>query len=208
MRQSKIRQRAFLRVFGGLWLSLASTVAFAQQADTYAYDVHGRLTSVHQGVAPSESLTTYDLDAAGNRTRVTKAPIFLESWNAAALPHGAGFAEEGGWAANIHTPQVHIIYGPYAPAPAGQRIAIFQILIDVANPLDASAVGVIDVNDASTMEVLASRTLSRSDFAADWTYQYFELPFTIPLERSGHAIEYRVYFHANSHIRIRKVGYR
>lgn len=188
--------------------SVTSSAAQAQQSNHYSYDVHGRLTYSQQGGVASEHVTSYGLDAANNRTERSIAPMYTQVWEAEALPHGAGFAEADGWAANIHTPNAHMIYGPYLPAPVGDRVAVFRILIDVANVMDQTTMVVIDVNDATTMELLASRTVTRADFYADATYQYFEIPFTLVPERNGHALEYRVLFYPRAHIRVDKIGYR
>lgn len=198
-------------IFVVILASAASIVSFpakAQQSNHYTYDVHGRLTYVQQGGAGSEHVTSYGLDAANNRNERAISPMYTQVWEAEALPHGAGFAEADGWAANIHTSNAHIIYGPYIPAPVGDRVAVFRMLIDVANGMDQTTMVVIDVNDATTMEVLASRAVTRADFYAGSVYQYFELPFTLAPERNGHALEYRVLFYPRAHIRVDKIGYR
>jgi hypothetical protein len=57
-----------------IWLGAASLAALlpnAARADTYAYDVYGRLISVHFSAGGS---ITYTYDSAGNRTVVAKSP--------------------------------------------------------------------------------------------------------------------------------------
>lgn len=53
----------------------AATSASAQQTQTYAYDVHGRLTGVTRTTGSSSQTTSYVLDKADNRTsRAVSAP--------------------------------------------------------------------------------------------------------------------------------------
>lgn|GEM_PF-6462357 len=47
------------------------TMAQAQQTETYAYDVHGRLTGVTRTTGGSSQTTTYSLDKADNRSSRT-----------------------------------------------------------------------------------------------------------------------------------------
>ena len=56
-------------------LAVIATSASAQQTQTYAYDVHGRLTGVTRMTGSSSQTTTYVLDKADNRTsRAVSAP--------------------------------------------------------------------------------------------------------------------------------------
>lgn len=53
---------------GAAVLAAAATSASAQQTQTYAYDVHGRLTGVTRTTSSTSQTTTYVLDKADNRT--------------------------------------------------------------------------------------------------------------------------------------------
>lgn len=60
---------------GAAVLAAAATSASAQQTQTYAYDVHGRLTGVTRTTGSTNQTTTYVLDKADNRTsRAVSAP--------------------------------------------------------------------------------------------------------------------------------------
>lgn len=59
----------------GLSIVLTAGAASAQQAQTYTYDVHGRLTDSTRTTGSSSQTTSYALDKAHNRTnRSTSAP--------------------------------------------------------------------------------------------------------------------------------------
>lgn len=56
-------------------LLAAPTMVQAQQTETYAYDVHGRLTGVTRATGSTSQITTYVLDKVDNRTsRAVAAP--------------------------------------------------------------------------------------------------------------------------------------
>jgi len=60
-----IGRTAFL---GAAVLAATAASASAQQTQTYAYDVHGRLTGVTRTTGSANQTTTYVLDKADNRT--------------------------------------------------------------------------------------------------------------------------------------------
>lgn len=60
-----IGRTAFL---GVAVLAATAASASAQQTQTYAYDVHGRLTGVTRTTGSASQTTTYVLDKADNRT--------------------------------------------------------------------------------------------------------------------------------------------
>jgi len=57
-----------IALLGAAILAAAATSASAQQTQTYAYDVHGRLTGVTRTTGSTSQTTTYVLDKADNRT--------------------------------------------------------------------------------------------------------------------------------------------
>lgn len=64
-----------IALVGAAVLAAAATSASAQQTQTYAYDVHGRLTGVTRTTGSASQTTTYVLDKADNRTsRAVSAP--------------------------------------------------------------------------------------------------------------------------------------
>lgn len=75
-------------VLAGLVVASVATTAFAQQTQTYSYDVHGRLTSTTRTTGASNQSTTYTLDKANNRTSraVSTASTMLASDPLASTP--------------------------------------------------------------------------------------------------------------------------
>ena len=71
-------------VLGAVILMAAGTPGYAQEVQSYQYDVHGRLTSVTRTTGSTNQTTTYALDKADNRTSrstgaATSASTVLES---------------------------------------------------------------------------------------------------------------------------------
>lgn len=183
--------------------------ASAQETQAYAYDVHGRLMSVHRDTPASAQVTRYGLDEADNRTERATGPTMTAVWEAEALYHLTGFPEADGWAANIHQAESHMLYGPYTTdVPVGGRVAVWRMMVDVSNVAGSAPAVRLDVYDATASQVLATMDLSHSAWRSDWTYQWFELPFQMDASRAGHALEFRAYFIPIAHVRIDKVGYR
>lgn len=92
---------ALIGLVGAASLALVAPAAWAQQTQTFAYDVHGRLTGVTRTTGASSQTTTYGLDNADNRTsRVVSAP---GGGGMAALPAGAP-AQETSPLDNAHAP--------------------------------------------------------------------------------------------------------
>ena len=184
---------------------LLSNPAHAQSAITYSYDGRGRLVGVNDGIGTKSA---YSLDAADNRTNLTTLQQFAASWEAESLPHVVGYADGNGWAANVTISPNFLTYGPYTSnVPVGSHVAVWRMMIDVSNVPDNSAVATIDINDVTTMQQLASKTLYRHDWVAGYAYQVFELPFTLDSTRSGHAIEIRTYYNGAAYLRVDKLGY-
>lgn len=62
-------------LFGAAAATCIAGAASAQETQTYAYDVHGRLTAVTRTTGATARTTTYTLDNADNRTsRLLGAP--------------------------------------------------------------------------------------------------------------------------------------
>jgi hypothetical protein len=183
--------------------------AVAQEQQSYAYDVHGRLVSVHRDGPTASLVTGYGLDGADNRMSRTSVATMTAVWEAESLNHYTGFAEADGWAANAQQPQSLLIAGPYTTAvPVGSRVAVWRMMIDGSLSSDLSPVLKLDVFDLSTMEVLVEVYLPRASWRADWTYQWFEVPFQMDAARAGHIMEFRVHYIPSAHVRVDKVGYR
>jgi YD repeat-containing protein len=197
-------------IAGFLALSLAASIAappaYGQSsATTYQYDALGRLTTVQTGDGVK---STYSFDPADNRANVTvqrqtDTNSSQEKWEAEALPHATGYAEYSGWAANTGQPVTAMVYGPYTNGvPAGGHTAVWRIMIDNNSNPSPDAVVVLDVNDADANQVLASRALTWTSFAAPMAYQVFELPFTVDSTRVGHHLEFRVWYERKAYINV------
>lgn len=181
----------------------------AQEAQAHSYDVHGRLVAVHRDTLSTSTVSAYDLDGADNRSARATGPTMTAVWEAESLPHVIGFAEADGWAANIYQPQHFMTYGPYTTdVPVGSRLAVWRMMVDWVDVSGSAATVHLDVYDATAGEVLATVVLSQSSWRTPWTYQWFELPFTMAPSRAGHALEFRTYFIPIAHVRVDKVGYR
>lgn len=182
--------------------------ATSQEAQSYVYDAHGRLTTAYRETASSSQVTTYGLDGADNRTGRSTAATFAQVWEAEALYHIVGFAEADGWAGNINQPEGFLTYGPYAAVPVGSRTAVWRMMVDAVNVAGSAPTIRLEVYDATAGQVLATRFLNHAAWRANWTYQFFELPFVLDAGRAGHSIEFRTYFIPIAHVRVDKVGYR
>ena len=174
----------------------------AQELTRYVYNARGEVVRVETPAAN----TDYSYDDAANRELVRQRPLFPTSWQATSLPHSLGYAEAGGWAANVTNGTGYMTYGPYAQLAAGSYTATWRAMVDVVNAGNDDVI-TIEVYDATAGQFLAQATLKRSRFAADLVYQVFELPFSISAARAGHAIEMRTFYHSKSYTRIEKIGY-
>lgn len=200
-----------MKAMAGLTMLVVMTApsAFAQEAQTLEYDVHGRLVSAYRDTSAGSTVTAYGLDNADNRAARSSGPVMTTSWEAEGLPHVIGFAEADGWAANINQPQHFMTYGPYTPdVPVGRRVAVWRMMVDWVDVSGSSTAIGLDVYDATTGEVLAVRGLSHASWRTPWTYQWFELPFEMDASRAGHLLEFRTWFVPIAHVRVDKIGYR
>lgn len=122
------------------------------------------------------------------------------TWDADELNHNVGAAEAGGWSANTNVdPPGHMVFGPYVDdLPAGPMTVSFQLMVD-NHTADSLAVVTLDVFDATSSQVLASRAVTRDEFGASWTYEVKNLDFELV---AGHQLEFRVYWHDISYVRV------
>ena len=166
------------------------------------YDANGNLLS---GGNRTFTWTAENLPATvtSGGTRATDGPWSAQS---ASVAHQIGRADGDGWSANVAQDGVGFLqYGPYAVAGAsGANVARWNLLID-NNSADNATVVQLDVNDATTGTVLASRMLTRRAWTAAGQDQEFALPFTLDSSRVGHALEYRVYWYDAAYVRVQQV---
>jgi hypothetical protein len=121
-----------------------------------------------------------------------------------ALSHRIGYANGEGWAVNTTYSAGHMAYGPYATTwGQGGGKAVFRMMIDNRSA-DNGRVLTVDVFDADTNEILATRDIRRQEFDQTFTYQDFELWFELR-SRIGHRMETRVYWHDTAYINLDKV---
>lgn len=181
----------------------------AQEQQSYAYEVHGRLVSVHRDGPATSLVTGYGFDGADNRTSRANLATMTAVWEAETLPHLVGFAEADGWAANINQAQSYMTYGPYTTSvPVGSRVAVWRMMVDTVDVAGSAPAIRLDVYDATAGQVLASIDLHHASWRTPWTYQWFELPFEMDASRAGHMMEFRTYFIPIAHVRVDKLGYR
>jgi hypothetical protein len=121
------------------------------------------------------------------------------------LFHATGKLEPDGWSVNTadHTTG-HMAFGPYASDWAGSSaIATFDLMID-NNDANSELTLTLDVYDATSGVSLAVMNVYRDDFTSPFTYESFSLAINLEgLE--GHAMETRVYWHANAFVKLDKV---
>ena len=120
------------------------------------------------------------------------------------LSHGIGRADGDGWSANTAQDSPgHLVYGPYATdIPTGSRSVIFRMLVD-NNTANNDNVVTVDVYNADSGTTLASQAVSRQQWSAANAYQNFSLAFSYPTE--GQRLEFRVYWHDKSFLKIDSV---
>jgi hypothetical protein len=118
------------------------------------------------------------------------------------LGHKTGRLETDGWLCQtgIDAANDHMIYGPYdASIPAGPNVAEFRMKID-NNTANNDPVVDLDVRNATTGQVLASKTITRQQFPVASNYTNFTLPFTMPADNQS--IELRVYWRGTAYTKV------
>jgi hypothetical protein len=129
------------------------------------------------------------------------------SWSAQSLPHVIGRVDADGWSANTaQDPAGHLQFGPYTTqVTAGAHTALWSLMID-NNTADNLPIVRVDVYDATSSQVLASRDITRQQWTSTFQYQAFSLPFTVNSARLGHQLELRVYWYRRAYIREQSVN--
>jgi hypothetical protein len=82
----------------------------------------------------------------------------------------------------------------------GSAQAVFMLAVDDTTA-DNDVVAIIDINDATTDEVLASRALRRREFRTPQAAERFAVDADLS-GRSGHAMETRVWWKDISYLRV------
>lgn len=113
--------------------------------------------------------------------------------------HQIGRRDLDGWSARVGDQAGrYLSYGPYTRAvTSGRRTATFRLLLDNVNA-DNNRVLTLDVFDAASGRVLASRDVRRREFRSPFQYQDFDLPFS---SAAGQLLEFRAYWVGGSYVR-------
>jgi hypothetical protein len=116
------------------------------------------------------------------------------------LFHNVGRVDGTGWSANVLDRRGdYLVFGPYAQYPSGT--AVFNLALDnVTN--DNLTIATLEVYNASTGRVLATRPVTRKMLAAPFQPQVFELPFT----NSTGVLEFRVLYHGDSYMKVHSIS--
>jgi hypothetical protein len=123
------------------------------------------------------------------------------AWEAKALSHVVGEAYGDGWSSNGQAG--HVLYGPYTTAiPAGRQTAYWQMMI-TADTTGDQELATLDVYDASTGAVLASRGVSAGTFAQAGKWQRVALNYD---QVAGHITEIRARYTPPGRIIFNQVG--
>jgi hypothetical protein len=127
-----------------------------------------------------------------------------------ALGHLIGRPEaDGGWSVNVaqDPPNNWPQYGPYTTSvPAGTNLAMWTLLID-NNSADNNPIIYLDVHDYEANAVLASRAVTRKQWAAPNRSLLFVLPFTLGTGSVGHHLEFRVFWYGHAYVKEYAVGF-
>ena len=178
----------------GLAGSLKTTYDANGVATGYAYDAFGRLASV---VKPGDSYVLPTLSYTYSDVAFTQTVYQA----IATSYHQTGTLDStnGGWKSyvgNYTNPyaSTYLTYGPYAtPARIGPgQTARFRLALQAEAVMTDKAVAKISVDDSTTGEELAARTLVDRDFRITLNRPSdFDLTFDT-IGRAGHSLEYRV----------------
>lgn len=116
------------------------------------------------------------------------------------LSHGVGRQEGNGWSANTSKDGAgHLIFGPYeSDIKHGNRTAIFKMKVDGINIINQNkAVANIEVYDANSNQIIASKEIKKSDFLKGNCYDVFSVPF---VSQPGQNLEFRVWWTDKSYL--------
>ncbi|MBI5508008.1 MAG: hypothetical protein HY903_04575 [Deltaproteobacteria bacterium] len=117
------------------------------------------------------------------------------------LAHGIGRVDADGWSAATGLDGAgHLSFGPYATDwGSGTVDATFYLMVD-NNSADNLNVLTLDLYDATSDQVLASRTPRRQEWTGTFAYQGFTLSADLA-GRAGHRMEARIYWRDVSYVR-------
>ena len=133
-------------------------------------------------------------------------PVYAKSWIWQAesdfLTHATGRLDGDGWICEegIHAPNQFMVYGPYDKnVTSGPNFADFRMMID-NNSLNDDSVVNLDVRNATTGLILASKRLTRKQFTSAGTYVNFRLDFQMPAD--SQSVELRVFWRGIAKVKV------
>lgn len=135
------------------------------------------------------------------------------SWTmfSSSIRHAIGRRDNEGWSANTLYDQAgYLQFGPYVKTldSEGTYTASWRLMID-NNRTGSDKVARIEVADFDDgQRILASRELRRNAWNRPFTYQNFDLSFTIDARRSRHALEFRLLWRDRAYLREQTVSVR
>lgn len=161
------------------------------------------LSSIAQITWPSNQLLpTFPSSAQTQDLIILRETSSRWEGEGSALSHNTGRLESDGWLCQtgIDAANQHMIYGPYNTSiPAGPNVAEFRMKTDNNTANDDPVVD-IDVRNATSGQVLASRTITRRQFPIAGDYTNFTLPFTMPADNQS--LELRVYWRGTAYTKV------
>jgi hypothetical protein len=123
------------------------------------------------------------------------------AWEASALSHLVGEAYGDSWSSNGQAG--HVLFGPYVAAiPAGRQTAYWQAMI-TADTAGYQELATLDVFDASTGAVLASKVVTPATFAQAGKWQWLSIDYD---QVAGHTTEIRARYSPPGRIIFNRAG--
>ena len=151
---------------------------------------------------PSDTLTHTNINPVAGLPATVSSIIYQAETG---LSHAIGRLDADGWSASTALDSANYLsYGPYATTWGGGDVSADFILMVDNNSADNQTVVTLDIVDATTGTVLATRDVTRREFKGVMTYQQFVLQTSLS-GRSGHAMEARVHWKDRAYIRLDKI---
>ncbi|CAG0950585.1 hypothetical protein GPROT1_00060, partial [Gammaproteobacteria bacterium] len=163
---------------------------------SYVYDQGSNAIGQRTSMTDPSGGTSWAYDTRGRMIGERKsigAPQMLEA-EGPGMGHLVGAAQGGAWVSPA-SGSGYLTYGPYqAPTAIGpDQVASFRLAIDTASGAN-DAIARVEVYDYTAYQQIAMRTVYRREFVGGLSnFSDFALTFDTT-GRSGHALEYRVYW--------------
>lgn len=179
-------------------------VLFILFVSSFLCFVHAQITWPEGQLLPTfpASAETQDLIYLnGSITPYADTPL---TWQAedTGTQHETGRLENEGWLCepNVDTANKYMLYGQYDKnVTSGQNVAEFRLRID-NNTANNDEVAEIDVRNATTGTVLATKLIRRQDFTNAQVYILFTLPFLMSTDNQE--IELRILWKGKTYLKV------